>query len=112
MALHETLKNAKIVEEIFAYLLEKGCPKINVLLEIKETETTFTVVLDYNERLMKKLKKDIYCCRDQELEEYGWELMGENECEELHTLGMLIDNYETSVEDDVVTIVFHRLKLV
>lgn len=111
MALHETLKNAKIVEEIFAYLLEKGCSKINVTLEIKETETVFTVVLDYDEQLLKKLKKDIYCSREQELEEYGWELMGENECEELHTLGMLIDNYDATVEDDIVTIVFHRLKL-
>jgi hypothetical protein len=110
MALHETLKNAKIVEEIFAYLLEKGCPKINVSLEIKDKETTFIVIIDYNEKLLKKLKSDIYCCRDQELEEYGWELMGENECEELHTLGMLIDNYETTVENDLVTIVFHRLK--
>lgn len=110
MALHETLKNAKIVEEIFAYLLEKGCPKINVTLEITDTETAFTVVLDYDEELMKEMKSDIYCCRDQELEEYGWELMGENECEELHTLGMLIDKYDSKVEDGVVTIVFHRLK--
>ncbi len=110
MALHETLKNAKIVEEIFSYLLEHGCQKINVTLEVKETETTFTVVLDDDKKLLERLRKDIYCCRDQELEEYGWELMGENECEELHTLGMLIDHYDKVYENDQVIITFHRLK--
>ena len=110
MALHETLKNAKIVEEIFAYLLEKGCKKVDVSMEVLEKEIKFQVTIKYDKKIVLEMKEEIYCNREQELEEYGWELMGEDEECRLQTLGLLIDRYETEVVGDNIIITFHRLK--
>jgi hypothetical protein len=52
----------------------------------------------------------MYCSREQELEEYGWELMGENEDCDLQTIGMLVDEYEAEIVDGNVVLVFHRKK--
>lgn len=110
MALHETLKNAKIVEEIFAYLLDKGCSKVNVCVEVLNEEIKYEVTFKYDEKIIKELKEDMYCSREQELEEYGWELMGENEDCDLQTIGMLVDEYEAEIVDGNVILVFHRKK--
>lgn len=110
MALHETLKNAKIVEEIFAYLLEKGCKKVDISIEVLDDEIKFQVTIKFNKKIIIEMKEDIYCSREQELEEYGWELMGEDEECKLHTLGMLVDKYETEIDGDNIIITFHRLR--
>lgn len=110
MALHKNMKNAKIMEEVFAYLLEKGYQSIDASMNINDEETLFNIkVHTDNDTLLQAFKKDMFCCRDMELEEYGWELMGESNCVcELDTLGMLVDHYEISYDHGVCSIVLHR----
>jgi len=112
MALHEYKKCAKIVEEITEYLLGKGYKKINSSLELKDTETTITVTVETNGvPISGTLKQDLFCCRDTELEEYGWELSGDIHCVcTLDSLGLLVDKYEICEDDNQCVITFHRIK--
>jgi hypothetical protein len=112
MGLHEKMKNAKIVEELFGYLLEYGFTSINLSMDILDTETTFGFdVAKDNMDFINHFKQDLFCCRDLELEEYSWELMGENDCAcTLNTLGTLIDRYDILEEEKVFRILLHRNK--
>ncbi len=112
MTLHENMKNAKIIEEVFAYFLEKGLKEIQSSLLINEKETLFTIVIKTNNiKLFEQFKQDMVCNRDYELEEYGWELMGdEGSVCELHTLGILINSYDCKYENGVLEIFLHRKK--
>jgi len=112
MTLHENMKNAKIMEEAFAYFLEKGIKEIQSSLLVSEKETIFTIIIKTKDtKLFDQFKQDMVCCRDEELEEYGWELMGDETCVcELRTLGMYIDNYDSKYEDGVCEIILHRKK--
>ena len=112
MALHEYKKSAKIVEEITEYLLGKGYKKIDTSLQFLERETTIEVTV-YTEGnpISKTLEGDLFCCRDVELEEYGWELTGDIYCVcTLDALGLLVDKYETNETEDKCVITFHRIR--
>lgn len=112
MALYEKQKNARIMEEIYGYLLEKGFTKIQSHLEMKVTETVFTIsVENSHDGFIKDFKDEMVCCRDTEMEEYGWDIHSSVECVcTLNTLGMLIDNYEIENNGKDITIVLHRKK--
>lgn len=112
MALHENMKSAKIVEEIIDYLLENGYRKIETCMDIMETETIVKVTVHTKGKsLSEKFNNDLSCFRDVELEEYGWELSNDISyvCT-LDTLGLLIDNYELTEDDETCTIILHRIK--
>lgn len=110
MALHEYKKCVKIIEEISEYLLAKNYRKFDLSVESSNTETKIVANVSTNGvSLTDQLKDDLFCSRDIELEEYGWELSDDidNDCP-LNTLGFLIDSYETSENDDTCLITFHR----
>ena len=109
MGLHEKLKHAKISEEIISYVLNKGFSKLDFSLETTKSETTFIITLyDVTIDLEDELKKDLYCERDQELEEYGWDLHSDDSLCTLHTLGLLIDDYKFEKQNDKYIIKFYR----
>lgn len=112
MALHEYKKSAKIVEEITEYLLGKGYRKFETSLDFKEKETLIVVTVYTNGvPLAKILEQDLFCCRDVELEEYGWELTGDIHCLcTLDALGLLVDKYEMTETEDKCNITFHRVR--
>jgi len=111
MALHEKLKSAKIIEEITGYLLERGYKSLDISLRINQTETTFLIeVEDKEEDLVQVFKQDLYCCREIELEEYGVDQLHHNQCTcTMNTLGMLVDHYEITKENNKYIITLHRL---
>lgn len=111
MALHEKLKNAKIVEDISGYLLDKGYKHISLEIDILDHETRFTItVKSIGEDLIALFEKDLYCCREIELEEYGLDQIHDQDCAcTLKTLGMLVDSYDIELENDVYHIAFHRM---
>ena len=112
MALHENMKSAKIIEEIIDYLLENGYRKIETCMDIMEKETIVKVVVYTKGNLLsKKFNNDLSCYRDVELEEYGWELSNDISyvCT-LDTLGLLIDNYEVTEDEEKCIITLHRIK--
>jgi len=110
MALHEKMKLAIIAEELFAYFMCKGYQEIDVSMRVLDTETIFTVVLqDASSSIKDDLEKDLYCSRELELEEYGWDLNIDGDSVDLlHNLSMLVDHYEMVQTDHTTTIVFHR----
>lgn len=112
MALHEYKKSAKIVEEVTEYILGKGYKRFDTKLDFKEVETTIIVTVYTNGiPLSETFKEDLYCSRDVELEEYGWELTGDIHCLcKLDALGLLIDRYEIDESNDECIITLHRVR--
>ena len=110
MALHEKMKQAIIAEEIIGYFFEKGFTDIDIAIRITESQTTFMItVYDKEISFIDELKDILYCCRDRELEEYGWELFTDNRPSNLlESLGMLIDNYSVKEETDKTIVTFIR----
>ncbi len=112
MALHEYQKSAKIVEEFTEYLLGRGYRQFTTALDFNDIETTIVVTVNtVGVPLSENLKEDLYCCRDAELEEYGWELTGDAHCVcELDALGLLVDNYEIIETESECIITLHRVR--
>ena len=110
MALHEKMKLAIIAEELFAYFMSKGHQHIDVSMNVLEDETTFTVKLyESVSDIETELEHDLYCSRETELEEYGWDFNPEGQGRDLlHHLSMLIDYYEIDQCDEFTCSTFHR----
>lgn len=111
MALHEYMKDSKVIEEMYLYLLEKGYKEVSSSINITKdtTEFTFDVKIEGNE-LSKNLENDLYCSRDLELEEYGWELTDSHFSCELTMVGILIDDFKIIEENGICEIVLYRKK--
>lgn len=110
MALHEKMKLALIAEGLFTYFMNKGYQSLDVKMDIKEEETTFTVTVPFNHvPIEEELDKDLYCSREKELEEYGWDLnYDSSDTDLLQNLSMLIDYYEITKVESTYKIIFHR----
>jgi hypothetical protein len=110
MALHEKMKLALIAEELFTYFMNKGYKTLDVSMEIGIKETTFTVSVPKNEiSLEEELGNDLYCSREKELEEYGWDLNYDSSNSDLlQNLSMLIDYYDITKVEKEYKIVFTR----
>ncbi len=93
---HHDKKIGKIIDELTTYLLRKNVK--NISIEIKCFEHKDKIVFtfcDATDELLNILKETLTQERDEQLEEYGWELLGENDCSgELNLIGMLIDRCE------------------
>jgi len=112
MALHEVKKNVKIIDEILFYFVKKGFTDVTIDCHFNQTETVLEfTVLDQRKVLDECLNNDIYVERDAEVEEYGYELMGESDtASELQLVGMLIDSIDVIRDEDVLKIVLKRSK--
>lgn len=110
MAIHEIEKNIKIIDEIVLLLFNKGYHKFDFSLDYTEEESLITVLLDDPEKiLVEKIQNELHIERDEELEDYGWELLGEcSEHRETIYLGMLVDSMDLGYEGGKAKIVFHR----
>ena len=111
MALHEYMKDSKIIEEMYLYLLEKGYKEISSSIKIAKnnTEFIFDIKIEGNE-LYKSLEDDLYCSRDIELEEYGWELTDSHFACELTMVGILVDDFKITENNGLCKIILYRNK--
>lgn len=112
MALHEKMKHAIIVEEIFGYLLQRGYTNINLAMNADQQITTFVLTIaNADPSLKKDLEEHLYTSREQELEEYGWDLYCESDSTDiLQTLGMLVDNYKIEEDNSTTILTLYRNK--
>lgn len=110
MAIHEIEKNVKIIDEIIMYFFHKGYHNFDFNLDYTEEESLITIILNNPKKeVLDEIKKEIHIERDEELEDYGWELLGEcYEHSETICLGMLVDSMDLSYEGNEAKIVFHR----
>ncbi len=92
---HETKKICKIVDELTTLLLKDDTDEVDFKIK-KEKDQTLIRITDYNTRYSKSDVDYIREClsveRQQEVEEYYWQLAGEsdNDCE-LTLVGAMID---------------------
>lgn len=110
MAIHEIEKNVKIIDEIILLLFHKGHHKFDFNLDYTEEESLITVVIeDPDKKVLENIKNEIHVERDEELEDYGWELLGEcSDHRETICLGMLVDSMDLSYEENKAKIILHR----
>ena len=110
MAIHEIEKNVKIIDEVIIYLFNKGFTKFDFGLDFTPEVSIITVLVeDLEQELVYSIKNEIHVERDEELEDYGWELLGEcSDHGEIICLGMLVDKIDVSAKDDITKIVLYR----
>jgi hypothetical protein len=110
MAIHEIEKNVKIIDELIIYLFNKGYHLFDFNLNFKPEASIITIVIeDSNQELMETIKEDIHIERDEELEDYGWELLGEScESREIICVGMLVDKMDLSYDGKNTKIELYR----
>ncbi len=110
MTLHEVTKQTIILEEIVGYFMEKGFVNIDISIRRDKKVTSFKItVFGATKALGEKLIEELYCCRDQELEEYGLDVCVTDNPENLmQTLGMLLDSYEINYENNNLILTLYR----
>lgn len=110
MAIHEIEKNVKIIDEIIIYLFNKGYHKFDFSLDFKQEASIITVVVEDVEHCLKEeIQNEIHIERDEELEDYGWELLGESyDSGETICLGMLIDKMDCETRENQTIITLYR----
>ncbi|MGE4284850.1 MAG: hypothetical protein AB7G87_14250 [Clostridia bacterium] len=111
---HQKKRISNIVHELTMYLFSISATDIHI--NIQETEDEYKIHIKSNycgeqdeklDRLIKLLK----CPKQEEVEEYYWELTGESEMgTELSLVGMMIDDAEIDINEGYLEIILHRNK--
>ncbi len=109
MIVRNAKKVSKIIDELFLYLLKHGYKNINLNVNTENDIRIDITVQDLEERIIEKLEERLKDKREVEVEEYGWELMGESDCSnELELIGLLIDSFSYKNEGNSYTLTFIR----
>jgi len=99
-------KICKIIEEFSLYILENSYANLNIDIKQDEYKTVLAFTLTYWEDHVKDyITQKIKGERDRQIEEYGWELMGEGDSDDdLGIINALIDEI-TFKEADEKTVI-------
>lgn len=112
--MEERRKITKIIDEILVFLFHMGSKNIDI--NYKDEECYFTVSFKCNYDINKKdliytMVKHLNTERQEEMEEYYWELAGKyNKDTELTLVGMMTDDAKVYFDDDKVEILLVRVK--
>lgn len=106
MSLHEIKKGCKIIDEITLYLMKHGHLKLDIQIDKAETELVVVIKTNKCEQwLIDNISNNINLERELEVEEYGWELMGESDAQsELGLVGLLVDQVTVDDTDPSFTV--------
>ncbi|MDK2917838.1 MAG: hypothetical protein PWQ37_571 [Candidatus Petromonas sp.] len=111
---HIKKRIAKIVDELVTYFFSMGATDISI--NVKEEKGFFKIILATNylkkdEEKINKLIKYLKCAKQEEMEEYYWELTGDSDVdEELILVGMMTDEAELDIEEDKIEVKLIRYK--
>lgn len=102
---HEKMRIAKITDEIINFLYSIGAKEITINLKELDDEYQMLYKSDYENISKKKLDQMIHTCKRckkrNEMEEFYWELLGEDDgTAELSLVRMMIDKITIDIEDD------------
>ena len=110
MRLHEIKKVSKSFDELITFLLMKEYDKI--ICEINSLDDRIVITLKVNnlrEDDCEVLSDALSSERNESLEEFGWELLGESEdSTELELIGALFDEFELDLDNGTTTIELTR----
>lgn len=111
--MHSLKKDCKIISEITLYLMLQGHNDIN--LEISNSQEQITIKFTTyrcNDELIEKIKQEVNVERELEVEEYGWELMGESDAQSgLNLVGRLVDFVTVDNQENKTIFTFVRRHL-
>lgn len=112
---HEKMRIAKITDEMVNYLYSIGAKDISIRLLEQDDQYNLTYKSDYEEINQDKLDNLITVCKNcgktNEIEEFYWELLGDNDsASELALVRMMIDEIEIDIEDDYIKLILIRKK--
>ncbi|MDU1414714.1 MAG: hypothetical protein E6929_18080 [Clostridium sp.] len=113
MMKHLRQRNINLLSEFTSYLLSIGCCDIHIDFKT-ENDTTYISFSSFNstltEKNIQKLTTLLETPRRQDVEEYYWELNGnENFYSELVLIGMMVDSSEVSYCDNILKVNLIRL---
>lgn len=108
----KTEKNLRIMNELVAFFYSSGCTDIHIDLSINNNISSFLLignVSNLKDKDFEALKQSLCVPRQHEIEEYYWNLMGENETgSQISLVGMMIDKCNISFENNVLTLEIYR----
>ncbi|SCY83083.1 hypothetical protein [Alkaliphilus peptidifermentans] len=102
----------KIINELTNFILKSGARHCDIKLEEENESIKLTIAgysIDLSPEELEELQNSLSIPRQQPVEEYLWELAGENEnYEELNLIGMMIDSASVKYKDRCLTIIITR----
>lgn len=111
---HLRQRNISLLSEFTSYLVNIGCDDIHIDFSTKDNAITIsfsTLNKNLTEKNITKLKTLLDTPRREDIEEYYWELNGnDNFYSELSLIGMMIDDCEVSYIDNILNVSLIRLK--
>lgn len=111
---HNKKRLSKIIDELINYFFKIGSKNIHidVLDEKKQYIITFTCdTKKIKEEDINLLVKCLNTDKSEEMEEYYWELTGECDTDsELSIVGMMIDDFEISINNQHMELILYRNK--
>lgn len=111
--MRNALKSIKLISELAAFVFKAGGKEFDVNFKEKDQEIKITIEAKIEDLELESLEilKGLNTPRQSEVENYYWELAGENDnYQELTLVGMMIDNAEYSYEDNHLKITVFKYK--
>ncbi|WP_432403929.1 hypothetical protein [Wukongibacter sp. M2B1] len=111
---HNKKRISKIVDELITYFFTMGATDINI--DLKEKSDYYKIFLKCNytikdNKKIEKLVRYLKCDKQEEMEEYYWELAGDCDVDtELTLVGMMTDKAEIDIGEDTIEVVLYRYK--
>lgn len=100
---HYNQRNIKIIDELLSFYYKYGADKIDLSIETHDNETiihTKAEIINLNPSILQKLNKLLNTPRRFDIEEYCWELTGDNEAgSELLLVGIMTDEATVNYMD-------------
>jgi hypothetical protein len=109
---HNKKRISKIVDELITYFFSMGATDMN----IQEKKDYYKITLNTNyiakdQAKIEKLIKSLKCDKQEEMEEYYWELAGDCDVDtELTLVGMMIDKAEINIHEESIQLILYRYK--
>ncbi|MBA1336356.1 MAG: hypothetical protein HPY66_2791 [Firmicutes bacterium] len=111
---HNKKRIAKMVDELVTYMFSIGATDISI--NISDEVDSYRIRLESNylnkyRKNLDKLQKYLNYDKQEEMEEYYWELAGDSDVDtELTLIGMMTDEAEIDYNDDRIKITLRRNK--
>lgn len=104
---HVKKRIAKIVDELTTYFFSMGATDININLKDEKEYYKISLKCNYTKDQGKidKLIKYLKCAKQEEMEEYFWELAGDCDVDtELTLVGMMTDEAEIDINGNQIEV--------
>ncbi len=103
----------RIIDEIVGFCCRRGSQDVNINYNIKQQDETVIKVIARDVKVsnedLEQLKAVLSQHRQREMEECYWQITGDDSYgDELSLIGVMIDEYELTYENDILTITAFR----